>query len=132
MNLEAFAAKLESDGHGLTRATSIFVHSKPADKDGVMLREYFGGTGIDPELPGMRKGPFQLIVTTGNYQQGKALAEAISAKWNTDDPANPKPFVITGITKVNYLRPRSEPFVYPLSPGNRWEFLVNFEACYVL
>jgi hypothetical protein len=130
MKLDAFADKLQTEG--LDLMGGVFVHSKPADQDGVMLREYYGGTEISGEFPGWRKGTFQVIVSCSAYQTGMALAEAISAKWNTDLDTVAKPFVVPGISQINYLRPRAEPFVYPLSAGNKWEFLVNFDACYVL
>lgn len=130
MKLEAIATKLAGEGLGLVQAQNLFVHHMPADTTpGVMLRFYFGGTDIDPELPGYRKTSFQMIVRDSDYARGMALANSISTALNSDTTASA--FTIPGITQVNYIRPRSEPFVYPLSAGSQWEFLVTFDACYV-
>lgn len=130
MKLEAVADKLVSAGLGLVVGKNLFVHHIPADATpGVMLRFYFGGTDIDPELPGYRKTSFQMIVRDSNYARGMNLAKSISTVLNSD--TTPAALSIPGITQVNYIRPRSEPFVYPLSAGSQWEFLVTFNACYV-
>lgn len=135
MNLKTLAENLEADvtlNPRLVQAQNLFIHAfPPAAKTGVMLREYFGGTEIDHELAGYRHAPFQCIVRAPNYQAAETLAKAISASWTfeADPVANPR---LMGSMSFRYLRPRNEPLVFPNSEGSLWEFLVNFEACYVL
>jgi hypothetical protein len=126
MNLEAFAKQVALADPLLIVDRTVFVHALPADvSTGAMLRLYFGGTDIDHYLPGYRKGTFQVIVRAPVYKTAKALMDKVVISLTRQTDAFDE-------MQINYIRPRSEPFLYPLSAGNRWEFATNFDACYVL
>lgn len=124
MNLEGVAQILQAAGVGVPGQT-IFVNFMPADKKGMLLRQGFGGTPIDPELPGYRKSSFMLIVRDKQYQAGKALIDAAMASLTLED-------VSAGGMKINYMRPRNEAFVYQPSPGSNIEFTTNIDCSYVI
>jgi hypothetical protein len=126
MNLEAIAAKISELEPALIVGQNLFVHGFPPDLDsGAMLRLAFGGTDIDHELPGFIKGEFQFIVRGKTYTETDTLATSVQTKLNLNEVP------ITGFTKVYYIRPKIEPFIYPKSPGAMWEALVNFDVCYI-
>lgn len=125
MNLTAVATILEDAGVG-TIGKSIFINMMPPDAPGILLRQYFGGTRIDHELPGYRKTTFMLIARANEYTEGEALInDAVKAL--TIEISEEKAGVYW-----NYMRPETEPFVYAESPGAAIEFQVNIDACYVL
>jgi hypothetical protein len=126
MNLEAIAAKIAELEPTLIVGENLFVHGFPPDVEfGAMLRLAFGGTDLDHELPGYIKAEFQFIVRGRTYDQTVNIAKSVQEKLNLYNAT------ITGITKVNYIRPKMEPFIFPTSPGHMWEALVNFEVCYL-
>jgi hypothetical protein len=126
MNLRPIVTMLEDAGLGAAGRT-IFVNMMPAEcEDGILVRQYFGGTKIDHELPGYRKTTFMLICRSKDYERAETLIEqavtALTIKEETERD---------GIV-WKFMRPDTEPFVYPLSVGGLLEFQVNIDAAYVL
>jgi hypothetical protein len=128
MKLESIAEKLEIAGVG-ARGDKVFVnHMPPMITVGVLLREPFGGTMIDPELPNFRKTSFQLIVRSNN-DMAAALAlmnQALAGIVTETEQNYPQGMF------VKYVRQRHEPLRFPITPGNALELLVNIDVCYVL
>lgn len=128
MKLESIAEKLEQAAVG-TRGQKVFVnHMPPAITVGVLLREPFGGTLIDHELPGFRKTSFQMIVRSNNDMAAALvlMAAACAAIVTEAETLYPQ-----GVF-IKYLRQRHEPLRFPITPGNALELLVNIDVCYVL
>ena len=126
MKLESIAERLEGLSLGILRTQSIFIHSMPAENTlGVILREDYVGTAINNEMPGYVKGAFQLIVRAGNYVDALALSKNINTRLRQEGG------VLPGISKLNYIRPTMEPYIFPRSPAGLWEASVKWECCYV-
>lgn len=125
MNLNSIAEYLTGETD-LAIGRTLFSHFLPADVTvGVMLRNTPVGTQINPEVPDLRKAPFQVIVRDTDFAHGAARADEISKVLNFLEKE------LTGMA-TKYMRPRTEPYAYPLSAGNLWEFMVNFDCCYVV
>jgi hypothetical protein len=127
MSLETIALILEDADCGI-RGENIFVNMIPSEVvEGILLRQPFGGFMIDHELPGFRNTSFGLIVRSREYSSGLALIEkatnALSVTGETMWGTN---------MQVKFARPRHEPFVYPLSVGNLFEFITNIDLAYVI
>ena len=126
MKLESFAEKMQTAAVG-TQGQSIFINHMPADRVGVLLRDPFGGMRLDHELPGFRKGSFQLVVRDKTMAAAKATMSAaiaaIATELKQDYPLS---------VRVKYVRQRHDPIAYPLSAGNLTELLVNIDVCGVL
>ncbi len=124
MNLDTIAQLLEEKGVG-ERAKNIFSGLMPQGVSGILLRDYFGGTRYDHNLPGFYKGAFMLIVRGPSYDVSKQVCElavkALTIQGNT----------YVGEVLFKYMRPRILPFSFPPSPGQQWEFTVTMDACYV-
>lgn len=123
MKLETVAKMIELAGVGI-RGVDIFIGHMPAERDGILLRQPFGGTPIDHELPGWLKTDYQLIVRAKTYLAGDSLIKAAIMAASTLNG-------VTASAKFLYMRPRHQPLNYPISPGSRFEFVVNMDACYV-
>jgi hypothetical protein len=124
MKLETIAEMLENASVGVA-GSDIFINMIPAEvTTGILLRQYFTGTKIDHELPGMRKTSFFVIARSPDYLTAKGLAEsavaALHLRYETE----------VGTTHFKYMRPRTEPFVYAPSPGQLVEFSVVIDCCY--
>lgn len=127
MNLEGICSELENQGIGKAGET-IFINQMPDTCDeGVLLRMPFMGTPIDYYLPGYRKTEFWMIVRSKNYGAAKELAQAASDAIN-----HPYGEVTIDNMKINYLRPQNDPVHFPTSAGGYTEFLVIFDANYVI
>lgn len=125
MNLEMIAAKLVADAVGVV-GTTIFINHMPVKaKSGILLRPPYVGTPIDYELPGYRRTRFNMSCRAESYTAAKALIEAAIAS------ATVKETTLSGIS-VKYVRPTTEPVSFPISDGGFVEFLVIFEAVYVI
>jgi hypothetical protein len=125
MNLEAVASVLESAGVG-TAGKDIFINFIPGDIEGILLRDYFGGTPRDHELPGYIQGAFMLIARGKDYKTTHDLCKAAVAALEAHDLEE----VVEG-AKFNYMRGRTLPFSYSSSPAQQWEVTVTIDACYV-
>lgn len=124
MKLEPMAERLESEGLG-SQGDDIFINFMPAEKTGLLLRYPFGGVMIDHDLPGYRKGSFQLIARGKDYETALELINQAIAALEMEEAD------LTGL-RVKYMRPRHDPFTFPTSVGNNVEFLVNIDVCYVI
>ena len=124
MNLVSIANYLQSKNVG-TVAKTIYVNMLPIDVSlGILLRNDLNGVEIDYELRGYSKFRFQAIVRAPSYFQGENLMQKLSDALT---------LVNTQIDEYhfNYIRPRTEPVVFPLSEGNFLEFSIYLDAsCY--
>jgi hypothetical protein len=125
MNLIPLANRLEEQGVGTT-GKSVFVNYMPAQSEtGILLRDYFGGTAVIPELPGYYRASFMMIVRTNDMEAGlQLMRDAIAA--------------VTIVTEeqveeylCRYIRPRNLPFVYAPSLGQNIEIAVNMDCCFI-
>lgn len=125
MNLEMIADKLQDDGVG-RQGKTIFINSMPADAaSGVLLRPPYIGTPIDYELPGYRKTKFNAAVRGRSYSEALALTQKVMESLTFGDVE------MTGVS-VKHVRPIAEPVSFPVSEGSSVEFLMIFEAVYVI
>lgn len=125
MNLEMIAGKLATDGVGVT-GTSIFINHMPVSADsGVLLRPPYVGTPIDYELPNYRRTTFAASIRGKTYVAAKTLAAQVVASLTFHET------VLAGLD-IRHVRPVTEPVSFPISEGGHVEFLVIFEAIYVI
>lgn len=123
MKLEAIAQRLQTTGVG-TQGKDIHIGHMPAERDGILLRQPFGGSDIDHELPGWRQTSFQLVVRGKSFKDTQALIKnAVVQLTMLESPCS--------TIYVRYMRPKHDPLSYPLSAGGRFEFVVNMEVCYI-
>jgi hypothetical protein len=125
MNLAAIAERLELQGQG-TRGQDIFTNHQPVTKMGILLRQPFGGSMLDHELPGIRHTSFQLVVRDTTRQAALTRMNAAIAAIATELELD-----FTGM-HVKYIRQRHEPLEFPVSVGNLVELLVNMDTCYII
>jgi hypothetical protein len=126
MKLTAIAAILESAGVA-EQGKTLFINFIPQNLTGILLRDYFGGSPRDHELPGYIKAPFMLIGRGPDYQTTYDLVvEAVAAL----EQAGKDQVEEEGI-KLNYARGRTLPFPYSSSQGQNWEVTVTVDCCYV-
>jgi hypothetical protein len=112
---------------GLVKAQNLFINGWPADnREGVMLRHYFGGVDYDHEKPGWRQTTFQVITRAPSYAVAETLAKNIITALTIQTEQQ------VGTLWIKYMRPRAEPFPFPEAPSKLNEFLVNFDVCYVV
>ncbi len=124
MNLMPFAEFLESEDLGVM-GESIFINMIPADAPrGILLRNDLAGTLIDYELPGYFKTNFQVIVRSENFAEGEERINAVLAALTMRER-------VLGGMHINYLRPKTEPVVFPLSVGNLLEFATTMDISFV-
>ncbi len=121
MNLTPLAQRLHSKKIGIIGKT-LFVNMLPINTAiGILLRNDLRGTEIDYELRGYTRTQFQAIVRAPNYPQGESLMEKLTQSLTvTNTPI--------GDIHFNFIRPRTEPVVFPLSEGNLLEFSVYFDV----
>lgn len=125
MNLESIAGKLQTDGVGLI-GKSIFIANMPVDvKTGVILRSAYLGTPIDYELPNYRKTHFHAATRGKDYAEGNALMKKVMTSLTFD-------YLILPGMDFRFCRPVIEPVTFPESDGKVYEFLVIFDATYVI
>jgi hypothetical protein len=103
--------------------TNLFVNSIPAEKNGILLRQGFGGSKINHYIPGYRETYFMLIVRGKEYQEALDLINAAVSAVTVGE-------TLTATVRFNYMRPDMEPFPYAFTPGDRIEFVVNIDVCY--
>lgn len=124
MNLEGIVDILESAGVA-TAGETMFINFMPTDKMGILLRDPFGGTKIDYELPGFTSTSFMLVVRHKSYAVGEALIKDAMAALTMEGKT-------AGGMRINYMRPRTTPLKYQPSIANNIEMITNFDVCYVL
>lgn len=106
----------------------IFMFHLPEDIElGVLLRvSSAGGAKLDPYLPNYKKGKFQAIVRSKDYEEGYGIAQQVIAIFKK----------VAGTTMgngtiIHFVFPIHDPIPYPVSIGNFIEFSVNFETVYI-
>ncbi len=125
MNLESVAERLELDGVGW-RGSDIFVSHLPTEVErGILLRHSYTGTPIDPELPGYRNTRFSVATRAKTYKEG------VDLMWAVINSITVARVQMTNMD-VKLIRARTEPIPFPMSPAGMFEFLVIFEAVYVI
>lgn len=125
MNLESIAEKLEQDGVG-SRAHDIFINHMPTDAEsGILLRDPYIGTAFDYELPNYRDTRFNVATRSKNYADAKNLMWSVIRSLMVSNTS------LTGMA-VKFIRPRTEPIPFPKSVAGYYEFLVIFDAVYVI
>jgi|SaaInlStandDraft_7_1057024.scaffolds.fasta_scaffold36118_4 hypothetical protein len=125
MNALPFANYIQSNGIG-TVGRDIFLYNMPDSINvGILFTSSLSGTKIDHELPNYRKRNFQIIVRSDNYVDGLAISESIMGVLD---------FANTDVDNyfVKFVRPRTEPVVYPVSEGDYIEFSLNFETVFII
>lgn len=127
MKLEVIAEELENQAIGQMGKTIFINHMPDNCLEGVLLRMDFTGTPIDYYLPNYRKTEFWLITRSKEYGKAKTLAENAAAAISY-----PHGGVMLSDLKINYLRPQTEPVHFPVTAGGYHEFLVIFDANYVI
>lgn len=124
MNISALVGYLQSKGVG-TPGQDLFAYQMPEIVDqGVMLLDDLSGSQKDHELPGLHRGKIQVIVRHTDYASGIALVQQVSDALAVQN-------ITIDTMDIRYLRPRSEPIVYPFSKGNHLEFSVTFDTVYI-
>lgn len=125
MNLESLADKLQDDRLGKI-GKDIFINHMPASAEqGVLLRQPYIGTPIDYELPNYRNTRFQAAIRSKDFKVGEQLAREVSASLTLTETVLPE-------MDIRYIRPRTEPVPFPLNAAGMFEFLVIFDAVYVI
>ena len=125
MILESIADYLEEKRYG-REGEGLFIWHMPDDiKEGILLIDSIVGTRINHELTGYRKGKFQVIIRTQDYTEGYELISRISDSLTILD-ADMKTVI------VKYIRPRTDPIVFPISKGDNLEMTVVFDTAYIL
>jgi hypothetical protein len=124
VNLNPIAKRIE-DASVAIRGRDLFINMMPADKTGILLRDYFGGTAIDHYLPGFFKASFMVIVRHPSYQSAEQLIKRAVAALIVEQKTT-----VEGVV-FHYIRPRGLPFTYAPSPGQNHEFAVNMDCCFI-
>lgn len=123
MDLKGIQEYAETLGLG-TMGTDLFISNMPETrKEGVVFLQDLEGTPINHEIPGYRKGDFQIVVRSASYTVGLVRAEEIATAFTLVNQTISGRF-------YRYIRPLHEPVPYPVSKGNLQEFSVNYQACY--
>lgn len=125
MNLLPIANRLEEQGVG-TPGKDVFINFMPAAVQlGILLRDYFGGTPVVPELPRYYKTSFMLIVRALDLETGhQLLRDAIVALSTNVD-------IVMDDYIFKYIRSRNLPFAYAPSPGQFIEISINMDCCFI-
>jgi hypothetical protein len=127
MELDAIVPLLTAAG---VPDASIFIYTMPlAVTNGVLLLNGVGNlVPIDPELPGYFRGTFQVIVRCARFQDGDAVMKRVLPALTIEgDEGAP----VAGY-KVNFIRPRHKPIVYPRSDADVLELSVSTDYNVVL
>jgi len=126
MNVMPLVNRLETLKLGV-KGKSLFVNMLPAEaRQAVLVRSPLNGTPINYELPGYYRAGFTVIVRTpaAEYEKGLALMKKVTTALTVDNLQVEEQF-------FNYVRPRTQPVVFPLSAGNLLEISAQFDANYV-
>ena len=108
----------------LVQGKTVFINQMPMNPEiGVLFKQSFAGTEIDPELTGRRRAKFQVAVRCKKYDQGKILVDKIVKELTVREVQ------MNGIF-VHVMRALNEPVSYMLTVGNNYEFSVNLSAIY--
>ncbi|CAG9228865.1 minor capsid protein [Burkholderia vietnamiensis] len=125
MNLEMIAQKLVDAGLGVA-GVSIFINEMRAGDEGIMLKESYKGTAIDPNLPKFYRGEFAIVVRKTGYLAARSLAyDAMNALTSQVEET------LADGTQIKYILPRHLPIGYPIPQSGLQEFVVNVDCAYV-
>lgn len=125
MNYEVLSKKLQTDGVGRI-GKDIFVQYMPETAEtGILIRNSFLGGLIDYELPGYRRDKFSLIVRSKKYKTAEELMRKAMKSLTLSETTLPG-------MDIRYIRPERDFVTYPLNESDLHEFLVIFEAVYVI
>lgn len=121
MILKEMATILEENNIG-TLGIDLFIYFMPFDVAvGILLLPRLSGELIDNDITGLRRGGFQVVVRTPDYDD--TLVNSIVPLLTIRGK------VVKGLD-IKYTLPKSEPVVYPATDGNNIEYSVNFDAVY--
>lgn len=125
MNLMPLIVRLQAATLG-EQGVSLFLNMMPSEAESaILLRSPLSGSRINYELPGFYQTQFQVIVRSHDYALGdKLMAQVLTALTMTDTQVGPMLF--------NYIRPHTDPVVFPLSAGNLLEINVLMDCCFVV
>ncbi|WP_374335527.1 minor capsid protein [Methyloversatilis sp.] len=123
MKFEDIALHIEQSIPSLIRGRNLFVNQMPADIEGILLKESYAGTEIDPYMPNMRRGNFQLVARGRDYAATKQLIESVASTLNMQE----RNFAQIRIKTCVQM---SEPVSFMISEGGMTEFSVKFFAVY--
>jgi hypothetical protein len=126
MNVMPLVNRLEALKLG-AKGETLFVNMLPAEaRQAVLVRSPLNGTPINYELPGYYRANFTVIVRTpaAEYEKGLALMKKVTAALSVENLQVEDQF-------FNYVRPLTQPVVFPLSKGNLMEISAQFDANYV-
>ena len=105
--------------------TEVFIYHLPDTiSEGILLLHNLSGIRLDPSLPDYKKGKFQIIVRSPNFESGYALAKRAMAAFKVVKRYS------DGTAFINFIEPLHDPVAFPSSKGNFIEFSVNFETAY--
>lgn len=124
MNLEIVLDRLEEQGVG-TAGKDLFINFIPQDATGILVRDYFGGTKVDHELPGYFRARFMLIARAKDYLASQTLLRQAVAALTVKIPEK------FGDVDVRFMRPMGLPFPYAPTPGQNLEVATNMECRYI-
>ena len=131
MNLDIISQVIEDANLGVL-GVSLFQHHMPEGcVNGILLRTPLNGIAIDHNLPGYFKGSLQAIVRSDSHELGDGLAASVSSALTLSNRIFASPNG-SFLMKVNHLYPTNLPIIYPRSPGNIFEWSINFDCNYVV
>lgn len=126
MIAEKLAEYLEEKIPALKVAKHIFINFMPSDiATGVLIKPGFSGFEIDPELIGLHRGTFNVVVRGKSYLNVEASMNEISAVLTVAG-------LQLGEVLFHSIRPKNTPLSYQLSLGDNFEFSVNFFTIYAI
>jgi hypothetical protein len=132
MLVEPIMNRLESAGLG-TIGQSIFGHYMPAEvRSGILVLSSLAGNSISYETPGFRMDDrFQVIVRDTTAQNamdvGRSVRDALVATERFVMPSG-----VAGVPNmlVSYIRPISDPILFPRAQSGLFECSLNSEITY--
>ena len=125
MIFEPIAEYLES-ALGLVQGSSIFINQIPASVPfGVLLKDGLLGTSINGEIPGLRRGNFQVAIRGKSRTVVSDMMKLVMASLTIQE---------TDFSEyiMKSCRATNEPTSFMLSTGDYFEMSVNFYAVYVI
>lgn len=131
MRIDLLNDLLAAEGLGTPGVDLFEFEMGPECRAGVLIKLPLDGVPIDHELPGYFRCQVQVIVRAQRHETGDALSKKVQAALTF----NGRDFSAadgTPAMRVNFLRPRTLPIVYPRSDGNGKEWSINLDCSYVL
>ena len=124
MKFEALVEYLQETIPEVVPGKTAFINQMPMDPElGVLFKQSFAGTEIDPELTGRRRSKFQIAVRCKRYEDGDSMMKRVVETLTIRETQ------LNGIY-VHIMRALNEPVSYMLTVGNNYEFSVNLSAIY--